>query len=303
MGSENPVICKLGGCAGEGGKDPLDDSRPLHHVIVDGFWMDATEVTNAQFAKFVEATGYVTVAERKPRAEDFPGAPAEALVAGSIVFTPPHTAVPLDDSLVWWSYVPGANWRHPDGPESNWKGRENHPVVQVAYEDAAAYAKWAGKRLPTEAEWEFAARGGNEQKRFAWGDEFRPEGKWMANTYQGHFPVKDEGRDGFKGTAPAGQFPANGYGLYDIAGNVWEWCADWYSPDTYARDATRGTVKNPSGPAESFDPQEPGVAKRVQRGGSFLCSEQYCARYLVGSRGKGEPSSASNHIGFRCVQH
>jgi len=302
MGSENPVTCKLGGCAGEGGKDPLDDSRPLHHVVVDGFWMDATEVTNAQFAKFVEATNYVTVAERKPQAKDFPGALPEALVAGSIVFTPPDTAVPLDDSLVWWSYVPGANWRHPDGPQSDLKGRENHPVVQVAYEDAASYAKWAGKRLPTEAEWEFAARGGNEQKRFAWGDDFHPEGKWMANTYQGHFPVKDEGQDGFKGTAPAGQFPANGYGLYDVAGNVWEWCADWYRPDTYARDAAQGTVKNPSGPTESLDPQEPGVAKRVQRGGSFLCSEEYCARYLVGSRGKGEPSSASNHIGFRCVQ-
>ena len=302
MGSENPVTCKLGGCVGEGGKDPLDDSRPLHHVVVDGFWMDVTEVTNAQFAKFVEATNYVTVAERKPQAGDFPGAPPEALVAGSIVFTPPDAAVPLDDSLVWWSYVPGANWRHPDGPESDLKGRENHPVVQVAYEDAASYAKWAGKRLPTEAEWEFAARGGNQQKRFAWGDDFHPEGKWMANTYQGHFPVEDEGQDGFKGTAPAGRFPANGYGLYDVAGNVWEWCADWYRPDTYTRDATRGTVKNPSGPTESLDPQEPGVAKRVQRGGSFLCSEVYCARYLVGSRGKGEPSSASNHIGFRCVQ-
>ncbi len=160
--------------------------------------MDATEVTNTQFAKFVEATNYVTVAERKPRAEDFPGAPPEALVAGSIVFTPPNTAVPLDDSLVWWSYVRGADWRHPEGPESDLKGRENHPVVHVAYEDAASYAKWAGKRLPTEAEWEFAARGGSEQKRFAWGDDFHPEGKWMANTYQGHFPVKDEGQDGLQ---------------------------------------------------------------------------------------------------------
>lgn len=302
MGSENPTTCKNGGCRGEGGRDPLEDSRPLHRVVVDGFWMDSTEVTNAEFAKFVEATGYETVAERKPLAKDFPGVPPEALVAGSVVFTPPSAPVSLENSLEWWSYVHGANWRHPEGPGSNLDGRENYPVVQVAYDDAVAYAKWAGKRLPTEAEWEFAARGGKEQKRFAWGDDFRPNQRWMANTYQGRFPVKDEGTDGFRGIAPVSRFPANAFGLYDVAGNVWEWCADWYRPDSYARDAAVGLVKNPRGSANSYDPQEPDVAKRVQRGGSFLCSEEYCARYLVGSRGKGEPSSASNHLGFRCVR-
>ena len=286
-----------------GGPDAMADARPIHRVAVDGFWIDKTEVTNDQFAAFVEATKYVTVAERTPTAAEFPGAPAENLVAGSVVFTPPVRAVPLDDHYQWWSYVKGANWRHPEGPGSRIEARGNYPVVQVAFEDAEAYAHWAGKRLPTEAEWEFAARGGLDRKPYAWGDQFQPEGRWMANTWQGRFPVKDAAEDGFAGIAPTAKFPPNDYGLHDMAGNVWEWCSDWYRPDTYAQTAKLGPVaRNPKGPPSSFDPSEPDQPKRVHRGGSFLCTDQYCTRYMIGTRGKGEVSSASNHLGFRCVK-
>lgn len=293
-----------------GGGDPMADARPIHRVRLRGFWMDVTEVTNDQFAAFVAATGYVTVAERTPRAEDFPGAAPADLVAGSIVFTPPDAAVPLRDGtgtahLRWWAYVPGASWRHPTGPDSDLEGRGAEPVVHVAFEDAEAFARWAGKRLPTEAEWEFAARGGRAGDPFPWGAAFTPRGRWMANTWQGRFPVENTADDGYAGAAPVGCFPPNGYGLHDVAGNVWEWCTDWYRPDAYALDAGPDggrIVDDPRGPASSLDPQEPGQPKRVHRGGSFLCSEQYCARYLVGARGKGEVSSATNHIGFRCVK-
>jgi len=279
------------------------DSRPIHRVRVDGFWMDKTEVTNAQFTEFVEATGYITIAERTPRAEDFPGVPAENLVAGSVVFSPPDHAVPLDDHAQWWRYAKGANWRHPDGPGSDLDGREQLPVVHVAYEDAVAYAAWAGKRLPTEAEWEFAARGGLSGKVYPWGDEFRPDGHWMTNSHQGHFPDHDAGQDRYTGIAPVAQFPANGYGLHDVAGNVWEWISDWYRPDYYAQLAATGDVStNPRGPESSFDPDEPGVQKRVQRGGSFLCTDQFCSRYMVGTRGRGEIGTGTNHLGFRCVR-
>jgi formylglycine-generating enzyme required for sulfatase activity len=286
-----------------GGHEPMFDARPIHRVYVDGFWMDCTEVTNDQFSEFVKATGYVTVAERTPKAEDFPGAPPDKLVAGSTVFTAPKEAVPLDNYLSWWSYIKGANWRHPQGPESGIQGRGQYPVVQVAYEDAVAYCKWSGKRLPTEAEWEFAARGGLAKKSYPWGDELKPGNKWQANIWQGEFPLKDTGEDGFAGLAPVKQFPPNGYGLYDVAGNAWEWCSDWYRPDYYAELAAAGGVtRNPQGPATSFDPAEPDQPKRVHRGGSFLCTDQYCTRYMVGSRGKGEVSTASNHLGFRCVK-
>jgi sulfatase modifying factor 1 len=286
-----------------GGPDAMNDARPLVRVRVDGFWMDKTEVTNAQFAKFVEATQYVTVAERVPKAEDFPDAPPENLVAGGVVFTPPANAVLLDNHFQWWAYVPGASWRHPLGPESNLEGKDNFPVVHVAFEDAEAYCKWAGKRLPTEAEWEFAARGGRTGEVYAWGDQFRPENRWMANTFQGQFPIRDTAQDGFAGIAPVAQFPENPYGLQDIAGNVWEWCADWYRADYYEQLSRQGaTIVNPRGPSDSWDPSEPNAAKRVHRGGSFLCTDQYCTRYMIGTRGKGEHSTGTNHIGFRCVQ-
>jgi len=278
------------------------DARPIHRVYVNGFWMDKTDVTNEEFARFVKATGHVTIAERKPTAEDFPSAPPENLVAGSVVFSPPDHPVPLNNHFQWWSYIKGANWRHPEGPNSSLKGREKYPVVQVAYPDAVAYAKWAGKRLPTEAEWEFAARGGLAGKRYPWGDEFQPSGRWMANTHQGRFPVSDTGADGYAGIAPVAQFPPNGYGLYDMAGNVWQWTSDWYRPDYYQQLAAAGGVaRNPLGPDTPYDPAEPTEKKKVHRGGSFLCTDQYCARYVVGTRGKGEPTTGTNHLGFRCV--
>src|SRR5262245_7429785 len=279
------------------------DSQPVHRVYVDGFWMDRTEVTNQQFDAFVSATGYVTIAERAPTREEFPTAPPENLVAGSTVFTPTPGPVPLDDHFQWWRYQVGASWRHPEGPGSDLQGREKHPVVHIAYDDALAYARWAGKRLPTEAEYEFAARGGLTGKLYAWGDDFHSDGKAMANTYQGKFPVKDTGEDGFAGLAPVASFPPNGYGLYDVAGNAWEWVSDWYRPDYYVQlAAARGVARNPQGPESPFDPAEPGEKKRVQRGGSFLCTDQYCSRYIIGTRGKGEISTGSNHLGVRLVK-
>jgi len=279
------------------------DAQPIHRVYVDGFWMDKTDVRNEQFDQFVKATGYITIAERTPTKEEFPGAPPENLVAGSTVFTPTAGPVPLNDYFQWWRYEKGANWRHPEGPASDLKGREKYPVVHIAYPDAEAYAKWAGKRLPTEAEWEFAARGGLSGKLYAWGDELKPGGKWMANIYEGQFPVKDTGEDGFAGIAPVAQFPPNGYGLYDMAGNVWQWVSDWYRPDYFATLAAQGGVaRNPQGPDTPYDPAEPTEKKRVHRGGSFLCTERYCTRYMVGTRGKGEVTTGSNHLGFRCVK-
>ena len=296
MGSDDPrgSIC--------GGPDAMPDARPIHRVAVDAFWMDRTEVTNEEFQRFVDATGYVTVAEQTPTAAEFPEAPPENLVAGSVVFTPTPTPVPLDNHYRWWSYVRGANWRHPLGPESDLRGREKFPVVHVAYDDAAAYARWAGKRLPTEAEWEFAARGGLAGKLYAWGDDLNVNGKWMANIYQGPFPVEDKGDDGFPGLAPVAKYPPNGYGLFDMSGNVWEWCSDWYRPDYYTTLAAGGVARNPRGPDTPFDPSEPTEKKRVHRGGSFLCTDQYCTRYMVGTRGKGESTTGSNHLGFRCLK-
>jgi formylglycine-generating enzyme len=282
-----------------GSEDPaFADAQPLHEVEIDGFWMDEHEVTNAEFAAFVKATGYVTVAERPLDPKDFPGVPVDVLVPGSTVFTPPSGKVRLNNILQWWSYIPGTNWRYPYGPDST-AAKANEPVVHIAYEDAVAYANWAEKRLPTEAEWEFAARGGsNELDLFYWGKELKPENKWMANIYQGSFPDNNTKEDGFTALAPVKSFLPNTYGLFDMEGNVWEWCHDFYRPDYYKFSPT----KNPKGPEDSFDPNEPGAIKRVQRGGSFLCSDQYCIRYKAGSRGKGEISSGANNLGFRCVK-
>jgi sulfatase modifying factor 1 len=286
-----------------GSEDPMfRDARPVHKVYVDGFWMDKTTVTNAQFAAFVKATGYVTIAERPVDPAQYPGAPAEMLKPGAPVFVAPPGPVALDSLLNWWRWQPRANWRNPRGPGSDIEAADNYPVVQVAYEDAVAYAKWVGKRLPTEAEWEFAARGGFDRKTFVWGNDPTPGGKHMANVYQGHFPNRNIAEDGFTGVAPVCSFPVNGYGLCDMSGNVWQWVSDWYRADYYQTFAAQeGLARNPKGPERSVDPFEPGVAKRVQKGGSFLCSDQYCSRYRPGGRGKGDPSTGASHVGFRLV--
>jgi len=282
-----------------GSSDPMfTDARPIHQVNIKGFWMDEHEVTNAEFEKFAKATNYLTVAERPINPADFPGVPAETLVPGSGVFKAPAKPVSLNDPMQWWQYVAGANWKHPLGPQSNIEGKQNDPVVQISYTDAAAYAKWAGKRLPTEAEWEFAARAGKELQKYYWGDELKPGGKLVANIFEGHFPDANTKADGFEGVAPVKSFPPNGYGLYDMDGNVWEWCNDFYRADYFKTSP----ADNPQGPTSSYDPKEPNSVKMVQKGGSFLCSEQYCSRFIAGSRGNGEVNSATNNLGFRCVK-
>jgi formylglycine-generating enzyme required for sulfatase activity len=294
------------------------NERPAHKVRVHGFWMDEHHVTNAEFRKFIQATGYVTTAEKKPdwetlRVQAPPGTqrpPDSVLVPGAMVFAGTDQPVPLADFSQWWRYVPGANWRHPTGPDSSIKGKDDHPVVQVSYEDAEAYAKWAGKRLPTEAEWEFAARGGLEQATYAWGDQFAPDGKQMANVWQGQqarpFPVVSPKAGGAVGTSPVGTFPANGYGLSDMTGNAWQWVADWYRADQFMREsASGGVIKDPAGPADAWDPADPGVPvqapKRVTRGGSFLCNEDYCLSYRPSARRGTDPYNSMSHLGFRLV--
>jgi len=280
--------------------DPaIDDAKPVHQVHLKGFWIDKTEVTNEAFAKFVKATGYNTVAERKPEYRSIAPISREQLVPGALVFTPPPRSVSKTDHWQWWRRVPGADWQHPEGPTSNLNGRMNHPVVHIAWQDAEAYAKWAGKRLPTEAEFEYAARGGLDRCRYSWGKDLKPGGQWQANIWQGEFPRQNTKEDGFMGTAPVKSFSPNGYGLFDVSGNVWEWCSDWYRPNY---QETGKIESNPTGPPDSFDPSEQGVFKRVLRGGSFLCTDQYCSRYMVGARGKGDYRSSCSNVGFRCAK-
>lgn len=286
------------------------DEFPKHKVIIDGFWMDQTEVTNAQFAKFVAATGYLTTAERKPDWEQLktqvpPGTPKpndSLLVPASLVFKPTEGAVPLSDYSQWWAWIENADWRHPQGPHSNLEGKENYPVVQVSYDDAIAYCKWAGKRLPTEAEWEYAARGGLKNNIYPWGNEPVDEGQVKANTWQGNFPYKNTLKDKFYNSAPVKSFAPNNYQLFDMAGNVWEWCADYYDRNYYSRISHPEGVKNPHGPLKSNDPDEPYASKRVVRGGSFLCNDSYCSGYRVARRMKTTEDSGMEHLGFRCVQ-
>ncbi len=283
--------------------------HPAHRVLVSSFWMDTTEVTNAQFRKFVDATSYKTIAERPVDWEVMktqvppgtPKPPDDKLVPGSLVFTPSDQPVATSHYSDWWRWVPGANWRHPEGPGSSIEGKDDYPVVQVAYDDALAYTQWAGKRLPTEAEWEFAARGGLDGEKYAWGDTFQPGGKPLANTWQGRFPDFNSGDDGFRGTSPVATFPPNPYGLSDMIGNVWEWCSDWYRPDTYRALPVHVATPDPKGPEKSFDPDEPFQPMRVTRGGSFLCSPNYCSNYRPSARRGTATDSAMSHMGFRCV--
>ena len=284
------------------------DEYPKHEIVIDSFWIDIHEVTNAQFEAFVEATGYVTTAEKTLDWEEIkkelpPGTPkpADSLLApSSLVFVPTNRPVPLNNVSQWWKWKRGANWRHPEGPGSTIAGKENHPVVHVSWFDAVAYCDWAGKRLPTEAEWEYASRGGLKDAVYSWGDENLNQGKPKANTWEGNFPYQNKQRDGYYLTAPVQNYQPNGYGLYDMSGNVWEWCADWYHQDYYKTLASQKTY-NPQGPKTSFDPNEPHAKKRVSRGGSFLCHESYCSGYRNAMRMKTTPDTGSIHTGFRTV--
>jgi formylglycine-generating enzyme len=281
-----------------------DEEAPAHPVRVEGFWIDRSTVTNEVFKRFVKETGHVTVAERPPRAEDYPGAKPDLLVPASSVFRQPAHRVDLRNPYEWWTYVAGADWRHPDGPGSTIRGKAKHPVVHVAWEDVEAYARWAGKELPTEAEWEFAARGGLEGAEFVWGDEFTPGGSYMANTWQGEFPMMNENLDGFERTAPVGSFPPNGYGLSDMAGNVWEWTSDWFQDHGRIQDACC-TITDPRG-AEEEESYEPGdrdgrIPRKVMKGGSHLCAPNYCMRYRPAARMAQAVDTSTSHLGFRCI--
>src|SRR5687767_2330828 len=295
-----------GGEFAMGSEDFYPEERPVHQVSVDGFWMDEKPVTAAEFRRFVRETKYVTVAERPLEPADYPDADADALVPGSLVFRPSRGPVDLRDVRNWWAYVPDATWQRPEGPASDTYTRGRHPVTQVAYEDAQAYAAWVGKTLPTEAEWEYAARGGLEGAAFAWGDEFAPDGRMMANTWQGEFPWQNLLSDGYAGTSPVGSFPANGYGLYDMAGNVWEWTSDFYTPrHPDAADKACCAPRNPrvESAAESYAAGQPGgqIPRRVLKGGSHLCAPNYCLRYRPAARQGQTVETSASHIGFRCI--
>ncbi|MEB2786777.1 formylglycine-generating enzyme family protein [Algoriphagus persicinus] len=289
--------------------DAYSAEKPAVNLQVTGFWMDTHEVTNADFKKFVDETDYITVAEKKPEWEDLkkqlpPGTPKPddaVLVAGSMVFSPPPYAVPTQDISLWWVWVEGASWKKPEGPESDLKGRENHPVVHIAFDDAKAYADWAGKRLPTENEWEFAARGGANGKRFAWGDELTPNGQYLANTFQGNFPNDNKSLDGFNGTSPVKSFAPNTFGLYDMIGNVWELTADWYDALKYARIAGQAP-KLDANMKQCYNPDNPYAMERVIKGGSYLCADNYCVNYRPSARQGQAFDSGTSNVGFRLVK-
>jgi sulfatase modifying factor 1 len=295
-----------GGTFNMGSNDHYTEEAPVHRVTTDGFWMDKHSVTNARFALFVKATGYVTVAERAPDPALYPDAPAENLVAGSLVFRRTNGPVNLKHINQWWAWTPGACWRRPEGPGSHVRKRQRHPVVHIAFEDAVAYVEWAGKAIPTESEWEFAARGGLEDKIFTWGDEHVPKGKPLANTWQGEFPWQNLVTDGFEGTSPTGSFPPNGYGLYDMAGNVWDWTDDWWA-EAHPQDADKPCCipHNPRNEniEESYDPVAPQwrIPRKVVKGGSYLCAPNYCLRYRPSARRPQMTDTGTTHIGFRCV--
>jgi formylglycine-generating enzyme required for sulfatase activity len=294
-----------GGAYRMGSDDHYPEEAPAHPVKVDGFWMDVTPVTNAQFAEFVAATGYVTYCEVPPAAADYPHADPALLKPGSIVFVPPPGRVDLGDHHQWWQFVPGADWRHPQGPDSSLDGLDDHPVVHVAYADAGAYARWAGKQLPTEAEWEWAGRGGRDDSEYAWGDELVPNGRHMANTFQGEFPWQNLAEDGYAGTSPAGSYPANDFGLVDMIGNVWEWTADWYGT-RHGQPATKACCvpRNPLGATQeaSYDLAQPGrIPRKVMKGGSHLCAPNYCRRYRPAARMAQPVDTSTSHLGFRCI--
>jgi formylglycine-generating enzyme len=307
-GAERPGMEWIAGGTFTMGSDRhYPEEAPAHKVTVDGFWIDRWPVTNALFREFVDATGHVTLAEQVPNAADYPGAQPELLVPASAVFRKPAGRVDLRNQYNWWVYVPGADWRHPQGPDSALDGLDDHPVVHVAYADAAAFARWAGKKVPTEAEWEFAARGGLEGAEFAWGDELSPGGKLMANTWQGEFPIENALADGFEGTSPVGSFPPNGHGLYDMIGNVWEWTTDWYEP-SHKTKVFRGqgccSPVNPRGGDRelSFDPTVAArIPRKAMKGGSHLCAPNYCRRYRPAARMAQPIDTATSHLGFRCV--
>ena len=292
-----------GGTFAMGSNDHYPEEAPVHQVTVDGFWIDPYTVTNEEFSRFVAETGHVTSAERAPAAEDYPGADPNLLVPASVVFQRPRFRVDLSNHYNWWTYVPGADWRHPQGPDSSLDGLDQHPVVHVAFDDAVAYANWAGKEIPTEAEWEFAARGRLDGAEYSWGAEFTPDGKYMANTWQGEFPIRNLLEDGFEWTAPVVSFPANGYGLYDVAGNVWEWTTDWFA-DRHEATTCCGSV-NPLGAERdaSYDPATPAIKipRKVMKGGSFLCAPNYCRRYRPAARMAQAIDTSTCHLGFRCV--
>jgi formylglycine-generating enzyme len=307
-GGRPGMIRVPGGPSRMGSDRHYPEEAPAHSVTVDEFWIDRTPVTNREFLRFVNATGYVTVAEQKPDPKDYPGALSRMIRAASLVFTPPQHPVDLGNWGEWWQLRFGANWRRPYGPRSSIAGLHDHPVVHVAYRDALAYAEWAGKELPTEAEWEYAARGGLDSAEFAWGDEFAPAGKHRANTWQGNFPHENLALDGYERTSPVTAFPPNGYGVYDMIGNVWEWTTDWYSPQHEA-GASKAccTPANPRGGRqdESYDPCQPEIRipRKVLKGGSHLCAPNYCRRYRPAARHPQPIDTSASHVGFRCVIH